>query len=165
MMVELFSLFRWIHELAAIAWFGEVFFITHIIVPMLGKLPNSEKGPLMMKLFPRVFRMATVSSAITIIAGVGTALVEANFDGSVFLGTKWGLLILAGGLIGLFMFLLHMTVEQVELRALSRITLNSQGELAPELATLYSRLRILPRIGFTLLTIAIVLMIYASHGF
>lgn len=159
------SLLRWLHELAAISWFGEVFFITHIILPMLGKMPDSEKAPLMLSLFPRVFRMATVSAGVTIVAGAGTALMMVNLDVSLFLGTGWGLLILIGGLIGLFMFLLHLTVERVELRALRDVRLESRRDFPPELATLYSRLRILPRVGFTLLTIALILMIYASHGF
>lgn len=119
----------------------------------------------MVKLFPRVFRMATISSAVTIFAGLGTALLYSNFQLSLFLDTRWGLLILAGGLIGLFMFLLHVTVERVEMKALGRVKLESEREIPQELATLYRRLRILPRVGFTLLTIVLVLMIYASHGF
>ncbi len=162
--MDLASVLRWIHEIAAITWFGEVFVITHIILPMLSKLSESGRASLMVKLFPRVFRMATMSSATTIFAGLGTALLYTNFQVSVLLDTRWGQLILAGGLIGLFMFLLHMTVETVEMKALSRVKLEPQGETPQELTTLYRRLRILPRLGFTLLTIALVLMIYASHG-
>lgn len=163
-MVELISVLRWIHELAAITWFGEVFVVTHIIAPTLHRLPDSPKGLVMLKLYPRIFRMATVSSSTTITAGAIVALLEARFDYSYFLTTFRGQLILVGGLIGLFMFLLHSTVERVEMKALRRVRVEPQGELPQELKVLDRRLRVLPRIGFTLLTIVLVLMIYVSHG-
>ncbi len=164
-MVDLVSVFRWIHELAAITWFGEVFVVTHIIAPTLTKLPESPKRLLMLKLYPRVFRMATISSTATIAAGTGVALLEASFELTYFLGTFRGQIILVGGLIGLFMFLLHTTVERVEMKALSRVRLGPQDTFPEELKNLDRRLRILPRVGFTLLTIVLILMIYVSHGF
>ncbi len=164
-MVELASLLRWVHELAAVTWFGEVFVVTHIIVPTLTKLPESPKGLLMLKLYPRVFRMATISSTATIVTGTAVALLEASFDYTYFLGTFRGQLIFAGGSIGLFMFLLHTTVERVEMKALSRVKMRPEGEFPEELRILDRRLRILPRVGFTLLTIVLILMIYVSHGF
>ncbi len=163
-MVELFSLLRWVHELAAITWFGEVFVVTHIIVPTLSRLPESPKGLLMLKLYPRVFRMATLSSATTIVSGAGTALLQSNFNLAYFIETFPGQLILVGGSIGLFMFFLHTTVERVEMRALSRTKIGAQGNLPDELRVLDRRLQILPRVGFTLLTIVLILMIYTSHG-
>ncbi len=162
--MELVSLLRWIHELTAISWFGEVFVLTHIIVPALGKMPRSDRDVILARLFPRVFRMATITSAATIFSGAATALLLTDFNLSVFVLTTWGQLILAAGLIGLFMFLLHLTVERVELMALGRVKLESRDEPTPELTTLYRRLRILPRLGFTLLTIVLILMIYVSHG-
>jgi uncharacterized membrane protein len=163
-MVELVSLLRWIHEIAAITWFGEVFVVTHIIVPTLTKLPDSPKGVLMLKLYPRVFRMATISSSATVAAGTAVALLQVNFDFTYFLQTFRGQLIFVGGLVGLFMFLLHTTVERVEMKALSRVRLDAQAGLPQELMVLDRRLRVLPRVGFTLLTIALFLMIYVSHG-
>lgn len=164
-MVELFSVLRWIHELAAITWFGEVFVVTHIIVPALSRLPDSPKGLVMLRLYPRIFRMATISSSTTIMAGATVALLEAGFDYSYFLTTFRGQLILVGGLIGLFMFILHITVERVEMKALSRVRIEPQERLPEELRVLDRRLRVLPRFGFTLLTIVLILMIYVSHGF
>ncbi len=163
-MVELFSLLRWVHELAAITWFGEVFVVTHIIVPTLSRLPESPKGLLMLKLYPRVFRMATLSSATTIVSGAGTALLQSNFNLTYFTETFRGQLILVGGLIGLLMFVLHTTVERVEMRAMSRTKIGTEGNLPDELRVLDRRLQILPRVGFTLLTIVLILMIYTSHG-
>jgi len=163
-MVEPVSVLRWIHELAAITWFGEVFVVTHILVPTLGRLPDSPKGLVMLRLYPRIFRMATISSSTTIIAGATVALLEARFDYSYFLTTFRGQLILVGGLIGLFMFLLHITVERVEMKALSRVRIEPQEGLPEELRVLDHRLRVLPRFGFTLLTIVLGLMIYVSHG-
>jgi hypothetical protein len=62
------------------------------------------------------------------------------------------------------MFLLHITVERVEMKPLSRVRIEPQKGLLEELRVLDRRLQVLPRLGFTLLTIVLVLMIYVSHG-
>lgn len=163
-MVELLAVLRLIHEFAGIAWYGEVFFITFILIPTLNKLPPDSKGPLMVRIFPRIFNVATVTSSLTILAGASTAVLYSNFSLGVFLGTTWGLSILLGGLMGLFMYVLHMTVEVIELRALKRVEPDKAGDLPQELVTLERRVRLLPRVGFAVLTAALVLMLYAAHG-
>jgi len=50
------------------------------------------------------------------------------------------------------------------MKALSRVRIEPQEGLPEELRVLDRRLRVLPRFGFTLLTIVLGLMIYVSHG-
>lgn len=83
---------------------------------------------------------------------------------SVFLDTPWGLTILLGGVVGLFMFLLHATVEVIEMRELRDVKPAEASTFPTPLRTLERRVKLLPRVGFVALTAAILLMTYASHG-
>ncbi len=47
---------------------------------------------------------------------------------------------------------------------MSRTKIGPQGNLPDELRVLDRRVQILPWVGFTLLTIVLILMIYTSHG-
>ncbi len=153
-----------VHEYAGIAWYGEVFFITFVLLPTLERTPADSKGPLMLSIFPRIFNVATVTSSVTVAAGLVLALLYSNFDLGIFVWSAWGLAILLGGAMGLFMFLLHMTVEAVELRALRGVDPASARELPAPLAAMERRVRLLPRVGFVILTAALLLMMYAAHG-
>ncbi len=163
-MVELLALLRLIHEFAGISWYGEVFFITFILIPTLRKLPTESKGSLMLRIFPRIFNVATVSSTITVAAGITLALLYSNFNLALFLNSAWGLSILLGGLMGLFMFILHMTVEVIELKAIREVEPVEARDFPEPLRVLETRVTFLPRVGFVILTAALLLMIYASHG-
>ena len=163
-MVELLSLLRWIHMYAGIAWWGEVFFITFILLPTLAKLPRDSKGPLMLRIFPRIFNVATITASLTVASGATLALFYSNFDVSVFVDTPWGLTILFGGIMGLFMFVLHATVEVIEMRDLRDVRPAEASAFPAALITLERRVKLLPRVGFVVLTAAILLMTYASHG-
>lgn len=163
-LIEPVTVLRWIHEFAGIAWYGEVFFMTFILMPVLGKLPPDSKGPLMVRTFPRIFNVATVSSSVTIVAGILVALLYSNFDLGIFMGSTWGLSILLGGLMGLFMYILHVTVEVIELGALRQVDSDEARAFPVELKVLERRVNRLPRVGFVILTITLVMMIYASHG-
>ena len=101
---------------------------------------------------------------MTVAAGLILALLYSNLDVSIFLRGAWGLAILLGGVMGLFMFVLHMTVEAVELRVLRGIDSISAREFPPPLVAMEERVRLLPRVGFVVLTAALLLMMYAAHG-
>lgn len=58
---------------AGIAWWGEVFFITFILLPTLAKLPTESKGPLMLRIFPRIFNVATITASLTVTSGATLA--------------------------------------------------------------------------------------------
>ena len=60
-MIDLTSAVLMVHEYAGIAWYGEVFFITFVLLPTMERIPADSKGPLMLRLFPRIFNAATVS--------------------------------------------------------------------------------------------------------
>lgn len=150
--------------LTGIAWYGEVVFIVFILIPSLSELTEESKKPLMIEMFPRIFRVATVTSATAIFSGAAIALLYTKYNLLVFLRTSWGLAILVGGTAGLIMFLVHMTVETTALRQVRRAKAKTQETFPEELKALERRIRLLPRVGFLLLNVTLVLMIYASHG-
>lgn len=149
---------------AGFAWWGEVFYINFILTPMLPKLELQVKERVMLEIYPRMFRMATILSSLTIAFGILTALFLAKFNVDLFTTSTWGLLISIGGSLGLFMFLLHMTVERVELKVLKYVEPGNKQELPQELMLLEKRVMWLPRIGFVILTSIIVVMVYATQG-
>ncbi len=54
---------RWIHVLAASAWFGEVVAINFILIPTLSSYQGEGRKSFLSNVFPRVFRMASILSA------------------------------------------------------------------------------------------------------
>jgi hypothetical protein len=100
---------------------------------------------------------------VTVVAGATAALLYSTFDFGIFLTSSWGLSILLGGAMGLVMYILHMTVEGFELKVLKTVDLDKAEEFPEELTILEGRVRMLPRVGFVILTVTILLMIYAAH--
>lgn len=164
-MSSLTKIVRAVHEIAGIAWYGEVFFITFILVPVLKRLPPRSKGPLMIKLFPRIFQTATILASLTVGAGLLLAGLYSGFHLAVFLSGPWGLSILVGGLMGLFILVMHLAVESVELRSLLDVDPAKAAEFPEKLRTLEKRAERIPRAGFAILSATLLLMIYAAHGF
>ncbi len=155
---------RAVHELAAIIWYGEVFFISFILVPAFKRLPSASKGPFMLEVFPRVFHAATISASLTVAAGLALAWLETGFRLAVFLSGPWGLSILLGGLMGLFILVMHLTVESAELGKLKNVSPALAADFPEPLRLLEKRVERIPRAGFAVLTGTLLLMIYASHG-
>lgn len=86
---------------AGFAWWGEVFYINFVLTPMLPKLEPGAKERVMPEIYPRMFRIATVLSSLTITFGVLTAIFLSNFKFDIFMNSMWGLLIVIGGSLGL----------------------------------------------------------------
>jgi uncharacterized membrane protein len=161
---DLTSAMLMVDEFAGIAWYGKVFFMTFVLLPSIENLTANSKGPRMHRIFPRIFNVATVTSSVTVAAGLALALLYSNFDPGIFLDSSWGLIILIGGSMGLFMFLLPAAVETVELRALRHADPASAGELPAQLAVMEKRVKLLPRVSFVLLTVALFSLMYAADG-
>jgi hypothetical protein len=163
-MVDLPSAVLMASEYAGIDRCGEVFFITFVLLPAIGDIPADSKGQLMLKMFPRILSVATVTLSVTVTAGSVLALLSLNFDLRTFIESAWGVATLFGGAMCLYTFFLHMTLEAVEPRALRGVDPATARELPVLLAALERRVRLLLRVGFVILTAAQLLMIRAAHG-
>jgi membrane protein YdbS with pleckstrin-like domain len=111
-------------------------------------------------IFPRIFRLASVLSALTIATGLVLTIGFSRGNLEIFVATAWGRAIFAGGALGLLLTLFHFFIEQ----RLSRF-LASRGEASPGFTVdeLHHRLRVIPRIGLVVLIVIFWLMMYAAR--
>lgn len=65
-----FVLLRWIHILAATAWFGEVVTINLVLVPAVSRMTASERALTLGRIFPRIFRLASILSGTAAVTGL-----------------------------------------------------------------------------------------------
>lgn len=161
-MTELIPYVRWIHVLAGSSWLGEVVVINFVLVPALGAMPEQARRDFVAAVFPRIFRLASVLSATTVIAGV---ILVWNLTGGE-LGrlttSRWGLAILAGGGLGIALTLFHFFMEQ---RMARKIGVDLCGP-APDVALedVHTKLRLVPRLGLLVITTIFLTMLYAVRG-
>lgn len=160
------NILRWIHILAGAAWLGEVVVVNFILVPTLARLDPGKRGWFMAAVFPRVFRLASVLSLTTILAGAALNLSLNGWRVDVALvrltSTRWGWSILLGGLLGLGLALFHLFAEH----RLEPHVLAAEEETDDEVfASVLRRLRVIPSAGLGVLLLTFVLMMFAVREF
>ena len=159
------NVLRWIHILAGAAWLGEVVVVKFVLVPLLSHLEPNKRGWFLAAVFPRVFRLASIFSLTTILAGAALNLSLNGWQLDVALlrltSSRWGWRILAGGLLGLALTLFHFVAE----RRLEPHVLAAHEESDGEaFARILRHLQIIPRVGLGVLLLAFLLMMFASRG-
>ena len=99
---------RWIHILSGAAWLGEVVTIVFILLPWIFKLEVREQIRFLSKLFPMLFRVASLLSFTTITAGITLNYLLTGWrDMEVYLSSPRGFAIILGGTLGLTLTLFH----------------------------------------------------------
>lgn len=160
--MNLTVLFRWLHILSGAAWLGEVVTINFVILPSLVSMEAARRPRFIRNIFPRLFRLASVLSLTSILSGlVMTYLVSGWQDLSIFFTTRWGLAILSGGGLGLALTAFHFFVES---RLEPFASTLDEGVSQKELAGVLRFLKIVPRVGFAVMIIIFLLMMYAARG-
>ncbi len=159
------NLFRWIHILAGAAWLGEVLVVSFVLVPVLARLEPERRGWFLSAIFPRIFRLASVLSLTTVLAGAALNLSLNAWQLDVALtrltSSRWGWSILVGGLLGLGLTLFHHTAE----RRLEPFVVAARENPDEEaFVFILRRLRIIPRAGLAVLLLIFLLMMVAARG-
>lgn len=158
-MEPLHSIIRWLHLIAASAWFGEVVLINFVLIPLMGQVETNNRNELLQKLFPKIFRLASVLSALTVITGVVLLGFRLDWQFQNILETSWGVKILIGGSLGILLTLFHFFMEE---KLGKRIGLSSDN---PELADdIHLKLKIVPRMGLLVITSIMTIMTLAAHA-
>lgn len=160
-MSEVGTILRWVHILAGTAWLGAVTMVVFVLVPSVLKLSQTERGPFIETVFPRVFRLASVLSITAITAGI--ALYLERFDWqlrfSPLVTGRWGWSILIGSSLALLLTMFHFFAE-------GRLAPHVKGARnTPVDRRVLTVLRFAPRVGLTVLVTVVILMAYAARGF
>ncbi len=152
---------RWIHIIAATAWVGEVFTINFVLVPAMGKLSREERGRVMLEVFPRIFRLASWLSGTAVLAGI--YLFYQRFSGGwgELLSTFSGRAFLIGATLGTALTAFHFILEPRLEGAICVAAEEPEGEQADQVM---ATLRVVPRVGMAVITLALLLMMIGARG-
>ena len=153
---------RWIHVISAAAWLGEVIVINVVLVPSLNSVPEEDRGSFIAKVFPRLFRLASVLALTALLSGLAMSYLITEWQGlDDALTTRWGVAILVGGILGLLLATFHFVVES-RLRPLASSL--DQAPSPEEVDQVMRFLRIVPRIGMVVIFAAFLLMMVAARS-
>jgi uncharacterized membrane protein len=156
---------RWVHVIAGAAWLGEVVVVNFILLPTLVRLDSEKRNWFLETVFPQVFRLASVLSLLTILAGAALNLSLSGWQLDVALNrlvtTRWGWSILIGGALGLALTLFHLFIES-SLEPL--VIAAGDGLEDPQEELVLRRLHIIPRMGLGVLLLIFLLMMVAVRG-
>lgn len=159
--MDIVILFRWLHILSGAAWLGEVITINFVLVPSLKDMDTGERSRYISRVFPRLFRLASVLSLISIFSGLTmTYLISGWTNLSIFFTTRWGVAILIGGLLGLSLTGFHFFVESRLKPVASALEEGTEEELGRMMTVLKS----VPRAGLAVMIVIFLLMMYAARG-
>jgi hypothetical protein len=158
----LYYLVRWVHVISGAAWFGLVGAIVFVIFPMFSRIEVDQRNQLMAKVFPRIFKLASVLVSITLAAG---ALLNYLLTGWRNLGMYFGSLrwfaLFLGAVLGLVLGLFHFIVEP---RLEDRIHALVASRDPAQTARVSRFLKIVPRVGLGILMAVMVSMMIFARG-
>ncbi|MCC7129077.1 MAG: hypothetical protein B6D39_05285 [Anaerolineae bacterium UTCFX2] len=159
--MHLIIVVRWIHIISGVSWLGEVITVNFVLIPIALKLAKPERIVFLQNVFPRVFRLASILSATAIASGaVLSYLLTGWRDLGALLNSRWGISILAGGLLGLLLTLFHFFVEN----RLEPVAIHADTMSDAELDRMIALLKVVPRIGLGIVLLVIFLMMIAARG-
>ncbi|MBX3049197.1 MAG: hypothetical protein KIT46_02715 [Anaerolineales bacterium] len=157
------NLFRWLHILGGAAWLGEVATVVFILMPYVRQLQGDQRSAFVSKVFPRVFRWASVSASTTLLAGVALNYSLTGWQNlSAYFSSARGLPILVGGALGLLLATFHFVVEG---RIEPRVSLLLDTKDAAQEQRLVTFLTIVPRVGLAILVVVFLLMMIGARGY
>lgn len=159
--MNLLNVVRWIHIISGVAWLGEVITVNFVILPTLMSLEKDARGAFLRQVFPRVFKLASVLAASTILSGaIMNYLMTGWKDLGSFLQTRWGISLLIGGALGLLLALFHFFVEH----RLEPTAITADDLSETDLERTISFLNIVPKVGMVIMITVILLMMFAARG-
>ena len=152
---------RWIHVLAASAWFGEVLVINVVLVPTLSRYSGPARREFLSTVFPRVFRLASVLAGT--VAATGAVLIYRYTGGDfrVLTDGRWGLCILAGATLGGILISFHFFMED---RLARRVGIGRPDVSDGAVEDVHTKLKIVPRVGLAVISTIYFLMMLAVRS-
>lgn len=153
---------RWLHVLSAAAWFGEVAVINFVLIPAIQKSSIAERNHLMLRVFPGIFRLASVVSAMVVTTGtlLTYAMVNGQWSRLLTSGT-WGYAIFVGGIMAWLITIFHFFIEGW----LSKRLGYDESQHPGALAEMHVTVSTIPRFAMLVLTVIFIAMMIAARGF
>jgi len=152
---------RWLHILAAAAWFGEVVTINFVLVPAVGRLPRDQAPKVLFQIFPRIFKLASWLSATAVLSGTVLASKRYMASPDVLWTTPSGLLFSLGATLGLLLTGFHFILEPRLDGMICTAAEEEDAELSERVMVL---LKIVPRVGLVVITGIVWMMMVGARG-
>jgi uncharacterized membrane protein len=160
--MDLLTIVRWLHVISGAAWLGEVVTVVFVLVPIARRLQGNQRASFIARVFPGVFRTATVLAILTLAAGAWLNYLITGWQHlGVFLTSVRGVAILVGGLLGLLLALFHFIVEG---RMESEVQALDGPEDVGALRQVSRFLTFVPRLGLAILLVIFILMMIGARG-
>lgn len=123
--------FRWSHFLAGICWIGVLWYFNFIQGSYFAEATSEAKTDATKKLVPRALWWFRWGAMGTFLSGVALLAIKGHMAGMAIFQTSWGLTILAGALMGTFMW---FNVWFIIWPAQKVVIAKAQGKSAPNAA-------------------------------
>jgi len=150
---------RYLHVLAAAAWIGEVIVINFVLIPFVSSLSAETKKIVIQKLFPRIFRLASVLAATTAVCGYVYLFYIAKGNFSFLFNSQRGIFLFIGALLGTLLTLFHFFMEN---KMAHKIGISDEKE--EMIDDIHLRLKIVPRVGLLVITTIFICMMISVRG-
>ncbi len=160
-MATAFIVLRWIHLIAAAAWYGEVVTINFVLVPAVNRLPREQAPKVLFEIFPRIFKLASWLSATAVVSGIVLTTLKYRGTPELLWTTTAGILFSVGATLALALTFVHFVLEP-RLDGMICTAANSQDiELSERVLWL---LKLVPRVGLVVITLILWMMTVGAHG-
>lgn len=162
MFEDTIHLVRWIHVTFGSAWFGEVVVINFVLIPALSKYQGAARKDFLNTIFPWIFNLASVLSAVTALSGGILLYDNIGWDvGELFTKGTWGWSVFIGGTLGLILTLFHFFVENHLAR---KVGVGDPHLTQEAVEDVHLKLKIIPRIGLVVISTIFMLMLNSTHS-
>ncbi len=133
----------------------EVVAVVFVLVPVLTRAEPERQRWILATIFPKVFRLASILIGTVLVAGLLLNLAMSGWrvDWDQLTQTPWGRSILIGGLLGGALGTFHFVAE----RKLEPMVTDEDVDLD----RVIRRIRVIPIVGLSILTVVISLMVLA----
>ncbi len=156
-----YLILRWVHVVAAAAWFGEVVTINFVLVPAVTRLPKDQAPKVLHQIFPRIFKLASWLSATAVLTGIGLASKKYIANPEVLWTSTPGVLFSVGAVLGLLLTTFHFVLEPRLDGMICTAAEDDDTELSGRVLQL---LKIVPRVGLGVMTTIVVTMMIGARG-
>ncbi|MAG35077.1 MAG: hypothetical protein CL878_02345 [Dehalococcoidia bacterium] len=145
-------------------WVGAALFLAFVLEPRLRALGPATQGPVMQALMPVMNPVFSISALLTILAGLGLALVMRWSTLDTFLASAWGWSILIGAVLSVIGGMNGRTGQKMK-----ELTESMQGrpptpDEGQQLGELSTRLRTFGRVASVVVLLALVAMATARFA-